>query len=164
MTRTKSDSRQAGRALRRYDALGYTLLELMITILIVAMLSRIAYATYIKSVTKSRRSAAEACLMNHADYMERYYATNQRYDQDTSGTAMTTALLQGLSLPCTSATTGTGSYYSYSFSVGPGQSTYTLQAAPTGSQLNNDAQCGALTLQQDGTKGSTGSAGGCWAK
>jgi type IV pilus assembly protein PilE len=169
MTRTKRFSLQRQDSpMRLRRSLGFTLLELMIAVAIVAILARVAYASYIKSITKTRRAAAEACLMNFADYMERYYATNQRYDQTAAATpvTMTTAVLQALNLQCSLATTGTGQYYTYSFSVTPTQSTYTLQAVPQEPQATNDAQCGSLTLQQDGTKNRTGTASNstCWQR
>jgi type IV pilus assembly protein PilE len=142
---------------------GFTLLELMITVAIVAILARISFSAYTRSVTKSRRVAAEACLASYASYMERYYVTNLRYDQDAGGTPMSNTVLSGLSMPCAAAS-ATGQYYSYSFTTTPTQSAYQVQAVPSGSQATLDAQCGTLSVDQTGARYVTGSSPvtTCW--
>lgn len=151
--------------MRVRNSAGFTLLELMITLAIVAILARIALSSYTNSVTKSRRTAAEACLSNYANYMERFYATNLRYDQDTATTPnlMNNAALVALGLDCATAQ-NTGTYYSYSFPALPTQFAYTIQAVPLGTQLSNDTQCGTLTLNQLAVHGysGTGSQSTCW--
>ncbi|MFM7703946.1 MAG: type IV pilin protein, partial [Rubrivivax sp.] len=55
--------------------------------------------------------------------------------------------------------------YNISFSAGPTQTTYTLQAVPTGAQAA-DTRCGTLTLtnlQVRGVSG-TGSVADCWTR
>ena len=58
---------------------GFTLIELMIVVGIVAILATIANASYQSFVLKSRRAAAATCLMERAHYMERYYTTQLTY-------------------------------------------------------------------------------------
>ena len=58
---------------------GFTLIELMVVVAIVAILATIAVASYEYAVTKSRRSAAANCLQERAQFMERYYTTNLTY-------------------------------------------------------------------------------------
>lgn len=138
---------------------GFTLIELMVVVLVVAILAAVAYPVYTNYMTRSRRAAAEACLSNYATYMERYYTTNLRYDQNAiTGTANT--------LPALDCATSqnTGAYYSYKFDQTPTQSTYTIDAVPTGIQLSDDTQCGTLTLDQTGQRGisGTGTVSECW--
>ena len=45
---------------------GFTLIELMV---VVAILARIAFASYTSSIAKSRRNAAQGCLMEQAQYL-----------------------------------------------------------------------------------------------
>lgn len=156
MTALKTTSR-AGRAPR---VAGFSLIELMIVVAVVGILAAIAYPSYMNSVTKSKRRAAQACLAEFATFMERFYTTNLRYDQDTAGTAVALPALD-----CASAQNA-GADYSFGFPQGtaPTQTTYTLQAAPRTQQASRDAQCGTLTINQTGTRGVSGSAGvsKCW--
>lgn len=133
---------------------GFTLIELMITVVVVAILATIAYPSYIGSITKSKRRAAETCLSSYAQYMERYYTANMRYDKDAAGTANT--------LPVTdcAAEQNTGKDYEYTIvAASLARSTYTLSATPkTGSaQASRDAACGTLTVNQAGTRSAAGS-------
>jgi type IV pilus assembly protein PilE len=122
----------------------------MIVVAIIAILASIAYPTYTSYVTKARRNAASACLSEYANYMERYYTTNLRYDQDTSGTANT--LTAGM-LDC-SSDSQTGTYYSYSFAKAPplSQSAYKILATPQGVQATRDTTCGVLGIDQSGQR------------
>ncbi len=125
---------------------GFTLLELMIVVAIVAILAAVAYPTYIKYITKTHRSAATACLTEYANYMERYYTTNLRYDQDTSGTAIAFP-----SLDCGS-TSQTGDSYTYAFSATPTRAAYKILATPIDPQLSRDTDCGVLGIDQSGQR------------
>lgn len=136
---------------------GFTLVELLITVTIVAILAAIALPSYSNYVTKTRRVAGEGCMSEYSNYMERFYTTNLRYDQDTAGNA--TALP---ALDCAS-TQRTGKDYSYTL-ANLATSTYTITATPTGAQLSRDTKCGTLTLNQTGarTKSGTGALSDCW--
>lgn len=131
---------------------GFNLIELMVVLLVVAILTAVAYPAYTNYMTRSRRAAAEACLSNYATYMERFYTTNLSYS--------------GASLPTLDCATSqnTGTFYSYKFDDTPTQSTYTIDAVPAGVQLSNDTECGTLTLDQTGQRGITGSGtvSECW--
>ena len=65
-----------------------TLMELMIVVAIIGILAGIAYPTYQDSVRKSRRADAEAVLLELAQWMERFYTENNRYDQTRAGVAV----------------------------------------------------------------------------
>jgi type IV pilus assembly protein PilE len=133
---------------------GFTLIELMIVVAIIAILTAIAYPAYTQYITKTRRVAAEGCLSENANFMERYYTTNLTY---------TGAVLPALD--CAS-TQQTGSYYQYDFPSGSASAaTYTIEAVPIGSQLTNDTKCGTLTLDQTGKRKASGdptAVAGCW--
>jgi type IV pilus assembly protein PilE len=148
----------SGRMMRLTRAMGFTLIELMIVVAIIAILSAIAYPSYITYITKSRRVAAEGCLSQYSNYMERYYTSNLRYDQD--GSSVSNVLP---SLDCASPQQ-TGNYYGYSFSTTTTQSTYTIQAVPKPPQSTRDITCATLTLNQAGTRTANGSTNvtGCW--
>ena len=72
-------------------ATGFTLIEVMIVVAIVAILSSIAYPSYKEYVAKSRRAEAKATLMAGQQWMERFYSENFRYDKNSANTMVTDA-------------------------------------------------------------------------
>ena len=136
MSRVKSPSGQ-----RKIG--GFSLMELMIVVAIVAILGSIAYPSYLNQVTKSRRTDAQAVLMEAAQFMERFYTENNRYDQDTGGTAVALpAQLQ--------ESPRDGGTKSYDITVQASTaSTYTLRATPK----NGQAGDGFLQLTNSFAKG-----------
>ncbi|MBD8871986.1 type IV pilin protein [Rhodanobacter sp. DHB23] len=157
--------RQAGRG-----STGFTLLELMIVLAIVALLAAIALPSYSRYVVRTNRAAATACLSEYANYMERYYTTNLRYDEApaASGTAAAVAnpvagAAPTLVLDCATASQ-TGNNYRYS-APAVSATGYTLDAEPINAQQTRDTQCGTLTLDQTGARnvvGGTNTAEQCW--
>jgi len=121
---------------------GFTLLELMIVITIIAILASIAFPSYQESVKKSRRGAAKADLVELANLMERYFTENNTYI--------------GATLP----TSINSDHYAYTSTPAPTISTFTLSATPSTSSQSSD-KCGTMTLNQVGLKTTTGTAG-CW--
>ncbi|GGY23285.1 hypothetical protein GCM10008098_15900 [Rhodanobacter panaciterrae] len=151
--------RERGHVLRNA---GFTLIELLIVVGIIAVLAAIALPTYTNYITKTRRTAAKGCLSEYANYMERYYTTNLRYDQDAASNSNT---LASANLDCATPQR-TGTDYGYSFPSGAASvSSYTIQAVPQGTQLARDTLCGTLTINQAGARnisGGTGTVAQCW--
>jgi type IV pilus assembly protein PilE len=127
---------------------GFTLIELVIAIAIVGILTAIAVSSYGSSVVKSRRSTAKACVLEGAQYMERYYTTNLTY--------------AGAAMPACSS--DPAPFYTMSFSGTPDATTYIVQAVPKAPQSTSDAKCGTLSVDQTGLKGKsgTGTIADCW--
>jgi type IV pilus assembly protein PilE len=122
---------------------GFTLMELMIAMAVVGILAAIAYPSYTGQIMKTRRSAAAACLLERAQFMERYYSTNMGYT--------------GAALPAAACATELGAHYTFAFSAGPTATSYTLAATPQGEQASRDSQCGTMSINQQGTKSVSGS-------
>lgn len=137
------------RAARSFSK-GFTLLELMIVVVVVAILASIALTSYQDQVVRSRRAAGAACLQERAQFMERYYSTNLTY-------------VGAPNPPACDA--NVSPFYTVSYAVAPAAGTpraYTLQAVPQGAQAANDAECGTLTVNQQGARGAAGAIAECW--
>ncbi|HOB46521.1 MAG TPA: type IV pilin protein [Zoogloea sp.] len=134
---------------------GLTLIELMIAVVIVGILAAVGYASYSNYIVKSKRSQAEACLQEAAQFMERFYTTNLRYDLTANGDAV--------SLPNTACVQDMRGNYSLSVST-VSANAFVLQATPNGNQALQDTQCGTLSLSQNGTKtiSGGGTVSSCW--
>lgn len=61
---------------------GFTLIEMMIVVALIAILAAIAYPSFIDSVRKGRRADAQQGLMQAAHKLENYYARNATYTED----------------------------------------------------------------------------------
>ena len=135
----------------RRQIAGFTLLELMITVAIVAILSTIAYASYTNQVVKSRRAAAANCLQERAQFMERYYTTNMTY--------------LGAPAPAQCGP-DINAFYNVAFNGTPDAKTFVIQAVPQGAQDSGDAKCKTLGINAQGARTASGTAAStpveCW--
>jgi type IV pilus assembly protein PilE len=132
---------------------GFTLIELMIVVAIVAVLAAIAYPSYQEQVARSRRADAKTVVMENAQFMERFYTQNGTYLNAT--------------LPILEAPKDAGQkFYDLAFAVGqPTAISFTVVATPKGA-MAGDA-CGAFTFDQRGTKGTSGGTKPgveCWSR
>ncbi len=133
---------------------GFTLVELVVTVAILAVLTTIAMGSYSSSVTKTRRSDAYAVLSAVSQKQEQYYSLNSTY----------VVALTSLGYAEDTVDSDEGYYLVSAAACGSGiGSCVTLTAAPMGSQAN-DTECGSLTLASTGLKGETGTltAADCW--
>lgn len=68
----------------RVPARGFSLIELMVTVGIVALLAAIAYPSYLRYTMKSNRSAAQSYLMDAAQKQQQYLLDSRAYAADYS--------------------------------------------------------------------------------
>ncbi|MBS0575916.1 MAG: prepilin-type N-terminal cleavage/methylation domain-containing protein [Proteobacteria bacterium] len=143
-------------ARRRGAQQGFTLIELMIVVAVIAVLAVVAFASYDWATTKTRRKEAAGCITQGAQFMERFYATNLRYDKDLGGLAV------ALPAQCPDDLTP---YYTVALAATTA-TTYTITATPQGTQATRDTTCGVLSMDQTGKKmyggGTADTSAKCW--
>lgn len=64
---------------KRTGAAGFTLIEVLVAVAIVAILAGIAYPSYLESVRKARRAEVRAALLQLMQQQERYYTQRNTY-------------------------------------------------------------------------------------
>ena len=134
---------------------GFTLIELMVVVAIVAILVGIAVPMYSDAVRKGKRGQAKADIVELAQRAERYRTVNGTFDGFWNSVGSDDRVSphpnEG---PAAYAITYEGT-----------DTTYLLTATPQAAQTN-DVRCMTLTLNHAGQKGVTGGATGtpadCW--
>ena len=124
---------------------GFTLIELMIVVLVIAVLASIALSGYNNQVRKSRRSEAKQVLSDLSLKQEKYRSNNTTY-----GTALQ---IGGVA---------TAKYYTVTMVASSNTGTnYTFNAVPSGDQAKDS--CGTLTLKMlAGVLVKEPATEGCW--
>jgi prepilin-type N-terminal cleavage/methylation domain len=129
-------------------ARGFTLVEVMITVAIVGILAAIALPSYRDHIRTSRRSEAQAYLMNVA-------ARQQQFLIDSRSYAAALATI-GIAIP-----TNVNAAYDVTLVTAAGPPpTFVLTATPKPGTDQVEEKCGVLAIDQTG--GKTASLTSCW--
>ncbi len=140
---------------------GFSLLELLIVIAVIAILSSIALPYFGEQLAKGRRAEGKAALLRTALAQERHYTTYGSY----ATTLNTLIANDGLSEVDGSGNTESG-YYVISFTAATG-SQFTARAQTNGSQWDDSRFCYRFFVDNLGVKTAVDWAGNdttdrCW--
>jgi len=100
-------------------------------------------------VLRASRADAQAILMESAQYMERYFTTNNSY-----------ANAVPLSLVSPKGASGTAIKYNITPVKVTTATTFTLTATPANSQTADNTTCGTLSISNTGVQ--SPATAGCW--
>lgn len=139
---------------------GFTLLELMITMVVVAILGAIAYPSFMQAIYKSRRTDAKETLTEIQQAAERWRSNHSSYPPD----------LAAIDRP----TTSKNGYYALTFTPSPNGLSYSITANAVGIQTR-DTQCLAMQISMgagglayssstDGTTFNVSANDPCWPR
>ncbi|QOC22806.1 type IV pilin protein [Wenzhouxiangella sp. AB-CW3] len=122
---------------------GFTMIELLIAVVIVAVLAAIAIPMYQDHVDRTRRADAVTGLTELAQELERCFTRNNSY----TGTG------------CPSGTESSPDGH-YNIAITAGDDSFTLAATPTGVQDRDD--CRELSLTHRGERDANPDMAECW--
>ena len=125
---------------------GFTLVELMITLLIASILLGIAVAGYGSQIRKSRRTEAKTALLDLAGREEQLYSTTSTYSANLNDVGYGTAQVSTMVVA--------SGYYSVTVAV-PNSTTFTLTATPNTADQRKDTNCAVFTVTNTGLQSST---------
>lgn len=144
---------------------GFTLVELMVTMLVAAILLSIAIPTYTSQQQHARRTDARSAALDMSGREERYFSVTNTYSQTPTDLGYTGAFPLNV-----------GNYYQINVTataptVGPPATpwAYLITVTPaTGSSQVKDTTCASFTVNQIGQHKSTDSSSAdstatCWA-
>ena len=134
---------------RRAGSAGFTLIEMMIVVALIALLTALVLPSYQSSVRKARRTDARSALTVVAQLMERLNTEKNSYATATLGTGVTDLYKAATE----------NSHYTLALS-NLTATTFTVTATPAGNQAQDP--CGTYTLTQAGTRGASLAVDQCW--
>ncbi|WP_019615584.1 type IV pilin protein [Psychromonas ossibalaenae] len=130
---------------------GFTLIELLVTIAIVGILVGVAYPSYVSYVQDTRRSEAQAALIDLANRQEMYYLDHHQYAED----------LTDLDKDADPFITKNGYYSIETSSAVKTTVDFTLTATAINQQAA-DTDCLKMTITHELNKGATNDNSFCW--
>ena len=130
--------------MKRLRVSGLSLIELMVVLAVIGVLSALAYPSYQQHLARRDRLEAIQLLYEAQQFMERYYAQNNRYSSDSEG-------LMPPALPARLQSTSVQSATRYSLSVQVSLNTYSLMATPHNVPAHGQ-WCDQLTLRINHTQ------------
>ena len=110
---------------------GFTLIELMIVVAIIAILAAIALPSYDRYVKKARRTDAKQALLDFAARQEKFFSTNNLYATDATQLGYNSSITNQVG-------SGSTSYYDLTFITDAAPPRFLVKATPTNAQSADD--------------------------
>lgn len=145
---------------RKANPEGFTLVELMATLAVIALVAGLAWPSLSALSVKARRSEARAALLQAMQQQERFFTANGRYTEFSRASANGFAWHSA-----GAAATSSHELQAQACADAPIDECVQLSAAPGTPAVNpgaTDAQCGTLTLNSRGERGADGDPALCW--
>jgi type IV pilus assembly protein PilE len=130
---------------------GFTLIELMIAVAIVAILVALAYPSYREFIARGQRSQATADIVLAHQWMERFFTENNRYDRNAGATAVTDTGTGLLAARFPQTPSNGAATYTVRLSAVDANS-YTLVATRTTTGIMAADRCGDFTMDHLGRR------------
>lgn len=111
---------------------GFTLIEVMITVVIITVLAAIAIPSYNRHVQNTRRAAVQTEMLEMAQNLERCRTRTNSYDE------------------CNLNGTEDSEDGNYTVATAPDANSFTITATPVAGTLQADDKCGVMTLDEIG--------------
>lgn len=134
---------------------GFTLIEVLITVVIVGVLAGVAYPAYTEHVKKTHRSHIAAVLVEEAQKLERFYSRAGQYSNASGPPVREHETSAGTAL--------------YGINATRSEQGFVLVAQPLAGAAMSGDECGEFVLHHTGRRDSTGvssdaSVQRCWGR
>ena len=128
---------------------GFTLIEIMIVVIIVAILAAIAIPAYHRYVVRAHRTDATRTLLDLAGREEHFFYSNNQYTMDVTALGGTTTMA--------------GQYYTVAVDSADTKN-FQITATAVGTQAIEDTECANFTINRQGqqTISGNGTKASCW--
>lgn len=138
----------------RRGSLGFTLIEMMITVAIIGILAGIAFPSYQEYVRKGRRADTQSFMLDVVARQQHFLLDRRTYAASITEPPASNGL--GMTIP-----TSVAAYYTVEIATDNATSppSFVVTGTPSGSQATE--KCGTLTVDHRGVKDRSG-VGACW--
>jgi type IV pilus assembly protein PilE len=151
---------------RQTRSRGFTLIELIVVVAIIGIIAALAIPAYSSYIARTQRAEARTSLLQAVQFMQRFYAANDSFEDRRDGAGVKV----GTEMPASLKQSPSQGTAIYSLTITPSADAYTLTMAPvTGARMAAD-KCGSFIInslgrtsnQKDGNELSEDERNTCW--
>jgi type IV pilus assembly protein PilE len=147
---------------KHHDHAGFTLIELMIAVVVLSIITAIALPSFRENIRQGHRLEAKSLLLENAQFLERFFTENNRYNFRVDG-------ITPVTLPILASPRSGSALYVISFdTLAPlTADSFNLRAEPVPGRTMDGDGCGTYLLSNVGVKtnlNNTKLSRECWSK